>query len=96
MLDSLWVLFVSTKVVLIEDRQHSLGIFLVFGALGILGLLELVVCLGAGGGLLSPGTKSKMGRSFSRTPLRSARSLPSLSGTQVPAESRQREDEHSR
>ena len=69
-----------------ESERHSLCIFLLFDTLGSLGLFELVVCLGAGGGLVSPGTKSKMGRRLSRTPLRSARSFPSLKGTQVPAE----------
>ena len=71
--------------------HHSLGSFLLFGTLGTLGLLEFVVCLGAGGGLLSPGTKSKMGRSLSKTPLRSASSLPSGKGTQVPGEDYERE-----
>ena len=46
----------SAKTDTSSGRQHSLGTFLLVGALGILGLLELVVCLGAGGGLLSPGT----------------------------------------
>ena len=35
------------------------------GALGTLGLVDAaVVCFGAGGGLVSPGTKSKMGFSM--------------------------------
>ena len=65
--------------------DDSLGIFLLFGALGSLGLLEFVVCLGAGGGLVFPGTKSKMGRSLSMTLLRSARFCPSSKGIQVPS-----------
>lgn len=43
-----------------------------------------VACLGAGGGVLSPGTKSNMGRIFSSTLLRSASSLPSGRGIHVP------------
>jgi hypothetical protein len=43
-----------------------------------------VACLGAGGGVLSPGTKSKMGRILSRTWLRSASCLPSGRGIHVP------------
>jgi hypothetical protein len=50
------------------------------------GLLEVaVVCLGAGGGVLSPGTKSNMGRILSSTLLRSASCLPSGRGIHVPA-----------
>lgn len=51
---------------------------------GALGLLAAVACLGAGGGLLSPGTKSRMGISLCRTPFRSASTRPSSSGIQVP------------
>lgn len=43
-----------------------------------------VACLGAGGGVLSPGTKSKIGRIFSKTLLRCARTLPSSRGIHVP------------
>jgi hypothetical protein len=43
-----------------------------------------VACLGAGGGVLSPGTKSNIGRIFSSTLLRSASCLPSGSGIHVP------------
>jgi hypothetical protein len=43
-----------------------------------------VACLGAGGGVLSPGTKSKIGRIFSSTLLRSASCLPSGRGIHVP------------
>jgi hypothetical protein len=43
-----------------------------------------VACLGAGGGVLSPGTKSNIGRIFSSTLLRSASCLPSGRGIHVP------------
>jgi len=43
-----------------------------------------VACLGAGGGVLSPGTKSKIGRILSSTLLRSASFLPSGRGIHVP------------
>ena len=39
-----------------EGRVDVLGILLTFGAFGILGLLEFVVCFGACGGLTFPGT----------------------------------------
>lgn len=52
---------------------------------GMRGLPDAAVaCLGAGGGVLSPGTKSKMGSIFSKTLLRSASSLPSARGIHVP------------
>lgn len=51
--------------------------------LGTLGFDD-VECLGAGGGLRSPGTKSKIGRNLSRLLLRSARRRPSESGIHVP------------
>ena len=52
------------------------------GALGR--LLTAVACFGAGGGLRSPGTKSKISSSLSRTPFRSARVRPSARGIHVP------------
>lgn len=49
------------------------------------GLEEVAVaCFGAGGGLLSPGTKSNIGSSLSSTPFLSARLRPSCNGIQVP------------
>jgi hypothetical protein len=60
-----------------------------FGAadcLATFGLVEAaVVCFGAGGGLLSPGTKSNKGRSKWRTLCCSAIARPTSRGTQVPA-----------
>lgn len=43
-------------------KLYLLGTFLGPAGFGILGLF--VVCLGAGGGLTSPGTKSKSGSSL--------------------------------
>lgn len=37
-------------------KRDTLGSFLTFAGLGILGLFEFVVCFGAWGGLTSPGT----------------------------------------
>lgn len=57
------------------------------GTLVVFGRLDAAVaCFGAGGGLRSPGTKSKMRYIRSRMPFFSARALPSPSGTQVPAQ----------
>lgn len=55
------------------------------GCLGTRGrFVAAVACFGAGGGERSPGVKSKIGSSFSRTLLRSARPRPSGRGIQVP------------
>lgn len=54
-------------------------------AFGFFGLLDAaVVCLGAGGGVTGPATKSNIGRSFSNMPYFSARVFPESRGTQVP------------
>lgn len=52
---------------------------------GALGFEEAEVCFGAGGGLRSPATKSKMGASFVKMLLRSASMRPSGRGIHVPA-----------
>lgn len=65
--------------------MSSCGIFLaVAGIFATLGLDAAVVCFGAGGGLRSPGTKSKIGLNLSRMLFRSASRRPSSSGIQVP------------
>ena len=71
----------------IPSGDRALVVWLAAAALVLGGFMRLeaaVACLGAGGGLRSPGTKSRMGRIFSSTPLRSASILPSSSGIQVP------------
>lgn len=51
---------------------------------GARGLEEAEVCFGAGGGLRSPATYSKIGASLAKTLFRSASKRPSCSGIHVP------------
>jgi hypothetical protein len=53
-------------------------------ARGALGFDDAVTCFGAGGGLRSPGTYSRMGANFSETLLRPASRQPSGRGIHVP------------
>lgn len=56
-------------------------------ARGALGLDDAVTCFGAGGGLRSPGTYSRISDNFSETLLRSASRRPSVRGIHVPTSS---------
>lgn len=65
-------------------KTSSFAILRVFDVLfGILGFAA-TECFGAGGGLRSPATNSRIGLSLSSILLRSASTRPSISGIHVP------------